>query len=95
MAIGVMSSGSTAQEAEDAIRTEYPQLTVLRSRRMDLSDLRQEHGLSGFPPDAWVVVVEYPDPATAPLPPQDDPEGETEARYRRDMIKAIGQLPQH
>ena len=95
MAIGVISTGETAQEAEDAVRKEHPQLSVLRSKHIDLSDLRQEHGLSGFPPDAWVVVVEYPDPARAPFAPQEDPEGEAEATYRRDMAETIQQLPGH
>jgi hypothetical protein len=70
-------------------------MTVLRSRRLDVSDLRAAYRTTVFPPDnCWVVVIEDPDPEHSPLPQQADPEGETEAQFREAMVTALQQLEQ-
>jgi hypothetical protein len=93
MARGVVCTGASAEEAEAPKREQFPQLTVLRSRRIDVSDLRAEWRTTVFPPDnCWIVVVEDPDPSNAPLPQQEDQEAETEAQFRADMVRALRQL---
>ena len=84
--------GDSAEEAEQALLAEHPELTVLRSKHIDVSDLRAHSPGGTFPPDQWVVVIEYPDPANPPISHQDDPEGQAEAQYRSDMIVALGKL---
>jgi hypothetical protein len=93
MARGTIALGATAQEVEDKFRRDHPEFKELRSKHIDVSDLRAEWGTTMFPPDnAWVLVIEDPDPANSPLPQQDDPEGETEASFRADMVRGLEQI---
>lgn len=87
MARGVLSTGKTQQEAEQAVAAESRSIRVVRSKRMDVSDL----GPAWADADYWLVVVEWVDPDRPdPLPQQDDPEGETEANFRRDHARGFG-----
>jgi len=83
MAIGMLATGATAQEAERSVQDEYPTLRVVRSRRIEMATV-QEHAVGSIGNDWWIVVVEG-----SALPDQEDPEGETEARFLADMGGAL------
>ncbi len=79
MARGIVTAATTQAEAEQCVAKESDALRVMRSKRLDLSDL----GPAWADANLWVVVVEWADPDTPdPLPQQADPEGETEALVR-------------
>jgi hypothetical protein len=92
MARGVISHGATQDEAEAAVRRDAPQLRILRSKRLDLSDFGPARmgRLGDIATNSWVVVVEHPEPENDPLPPQASPEQETEATFRLDLARIFG-----
>ena len=79
MARGVICSGATEEEAVRDLLTNYPHLTVVGAKRIDMATV-QEHAYSKIGNDFWVIVVEG-----AKLPDQEDPIGETEAGFVREM----------
>lgn len=79
--------GQDLGRAEQAVLAESTSVRVVRSKRMDVSDLGPSWADSNF----WVVVVEWINPGRPdPLPQQDDPEGETETTFRRDHARGFG-----
>lgn len=78
---GVMAIAETQQEAERQAVDGFPQMRVVRSRQIDLSDF----------PDAkihWCVVVEHRDPGEeGKLLQHDDPEAHCELEARELYAK--------
>ena len=86
MARGVMVIADTQVEAEEQVLGGAPQVRVLRSREIDLSDLPPLR--AGPIARHWVVVVEHRDAAEeAKLPQHDDPENHCERETRLLYLK--------
>jgi hypothetical protein len=87
VARAVISSGKTQEEAERDVANSSDSIRVLRSKRLDLSDL----GPAWADATLWIVGVEWVDrDKPDPLPQQEDPEGETEAQFRADHARGFG-----
>jgi uncharacterized protein YlaI len=79
MARGMMVFADTQTEAEQKARDEvakYPEIRVLRSKEIDMSDIQLS---TGPPPKAFVVVLEDDDPSR---PHDADPKGKVEYETR-------------
>lgn len=87
MARGVVTPAETQEEAERSVTEGGGSLRVLRSARLDLSDTgRVRRGT--MKDNWWVLVVEWTDRGQPdPLPQHEDPEGESEATFRRDLLR--------
>jgi hypothetical protein len=92
MARGVMAVSETQQEAERQVLADAPQMRIVASKRIDLSDLPPLRSRP-MPTNLWAVAAEHINPEEeAKLPQHEDPLGHCE-RETRELYQKLAADP--